>query len=342
MSMRSNHSTDIGRELKALRQTFAGAWVTQGIAVAAELGLADLLSQGPRTAPELAERTRSHAGSLYRILRALASVGIFAEDPEGHFRLTPLAALLCGDSPVTQRAYAMMMGAEFHAAWGNLLHSARTGKPGFQKQFNRSFFQYLTERPDRHRVFDAAMTAVHGAETQPMLDAYDFGRFRHVVDVGGGNGLLLSALLEQHPHLRGTLFDLPAVVQRAAPALAVPALSKRCRVKSGDFFRAVPRGADAYVLRHVIHDWEDAAAVRILRNCRTAMGRQGRLLVVESVIPPGNAPAFAKWLDLMMLLVGGRERTRDEYAALFQAAGLKLKRLIPTAVEICLLECVRA
>jgi len=340
--MRANPSADFSPELNALRQTFAGAWVTQGIACAAELGLADLLSQGPRTASELAERTRTHAGSLYRILRALASVGIFAEDARGRFRLTPLAALLCTDSPATQRAYAMMMGTEFHAAWGNLLHSARTGKPGFQKRFNGSFFQYLVEHPNRHRVFDAAMTAVHGSETRPMLDAYDFGRFRHVVDVGGGNGLLLSALLKEHPRLKGTLFDLPAVVRRAAPALTVPPLATRCRVKGGDFFRGVPRGADAYVLRHVIHDWEDAAAVRILRNCGKAMGRQGRLLIVESVIPSGNAPAFAKWLDLMMLLVGGRERTRDEYDALFQAAGLKLERLIPSKAEICLLECVRA
>jgi hypothetical protein len=232
----------------------------------------------------------------------------------------------------------MMMGSEFRAAWGELLHSTRTGEPGFQRCFGVPFFQYMLEHPHRHAVYDAAMTTIHGGETEPVLEAYDFAGCRSVVDVGGGKGLLLAALLERHPEVQGTLFDLPAVAERAHSTFASLGLESRCRVEGGDFFDAVPRGAAAYLLRHVVHDWEDADAVRILRNCCEAMGEDGSVLVVETVIPPGDAPAFGKWLDLMMLLVGGRERTREEYASLFAAAGLRLCRVIPTAAEVCILE----
>ena len=327
---------------KFFEQVFGAAWITQGIAVAAELGIADLLAAGSRTAKELAQMTQTHHSALYRILRALGSVGVFSEDGSGRFSLTPLAEMLRTNVANTQRPYAMMMGAEFHGAWGKLLHSARTGEPGFQRCFGMPFFQYMLEHPGRHSVYDDAMTTIHGAETEPLLDACDFAGCGTVVDVGGGQGLLLAALLSRCPSAQGILFDMPVVAERARPTIAALGLESRCRVAGGDFFHSVPRGADAYLLRHILHDWEDAAAVRILQNCREAMIKDGRVLVAEMVIPPGNAPAFAKWLDLMMLLVGGRERTQEEYAALFTAAGLKLNRLIPTASEVCILEGVRA
>jgi len=333
---------DHQESLKFFRQVFGGAWMTQGIAVAAELGIADLLAERSRTAQELAELTKTHAVALHRILRALASVGVFAEDTQDRFSLTPLADLLRTDVAGSQRAYAAMMGAELQAAWGELLHSARTGEPGFQKRFGKPFFQYLIEHPDRHDLYDAVMTVVNGAETDPMLHAYDFSGFRTVADIGGGEGLMLAGLLKRHQEVHGILLDLPAVAERTRSSVSSSGLQDRYRVEGGDFFRAVPAGADAYLLRHIVHDWEDADAIRILRNCREAMSQGGKVLVVEMVIPPGNGPAFGKWLDLMMLLVGGRERTRDEYSALFVAAGLKLNRVIPTTAEICILEGIRA
>jgi SAM-dependent methyltransferase len=324
------------------RQKFGGSWTTRGIYVAAELGIADLLVDGPLTAEELAEHTRTNGGALYRVLRALAGVGIFAQDSHGRFSLTPLAELLRSDMADSQRPFSIMMGAEFHAAWGELLHSVRSGEPGFQKRFGVSFFRYMTEHPERHRIYDAAMAGFGEAETGPMLDAYDFSIFGSVVDVGGGNGQLLAAILNRHPVLQGILFDLPAVADRARTIFTDSDLSGRCRIVGGDFFSSVPAGVDAYVLRHIVHDWEDNEAVAILRNCREAMNPDGKILVAETVIPPGNEPCFGKWLDLMMLLVGGRERTEQEYRRLFSAAGLNLNRVVSTAAEISIVEGMRA
>jgi hypothetical protein len=324
--------------LEFYRQMFFGSWVTQGIGVAAELGIADLLSTGPQTAEELAEKTGSHSESLYRVLRALASIGIFCQDEMSRFSPTPLSSLLRSDYPGTQRAFATMMGGEFHAAWGELLHSVQTGEPGFNKRYGMPFFQYMTDQPVRHGIYDAAMTGVHGGETGPMLDAYDFGAFKKVADIGGGNGLTLAAILEKHPSLHGILFDLPAVTDRARSTLQAFSSGDRMRVEGGNFFESVPHGADAYVLRHIIHDWQDPEATTILRKCRDAMAPDGKVLVVEMVITPGNDPGFGKWLDLMMLLVAGRERTEEEYGRLFSAAGLKMTRVIPTSTDVSIIE----
>jgi SAM-dependent methyltransferase len=333
---------DSSPERQLLGQMLVGPWIAQGIHVAAELGIADWLAEGPRTARELATLTGAHADSLYRLLRALASVGIFAQDDRGRFCLTPLAERLRSDAEESQRAFAIMAGAEFYQTWGKLLHSVRTGEPGFQAAFGMPFFEYMTRRPERHRIYDAAMTGVHGVETDPMVEAYDFSACRTVVDVGGGNGLMLAAILKRHPGVRGILFDLPAVAERARPILAAQGLDGRCEVAGGDFFSEVPEGADAYVMRHVVHDWQDEDAAAILRNCREAMAPGGRILVVETVIPRGDAPCFGKWLDLMMLLVAGRERTEGEFRALFARAGLRLGRIVPTSHEVSVIEGIRA
>jgi hypothetical protein len=235
-----------------------------------------------------------------------------------------------------------MMGAEFHKAWGELLHSVQTGEGGFQKRFGRPFFQYMLDHPMRHGIYDTAMGGFGRAEAEAMLAAHDFSAFQTVVDVGGGSGLLLTAILKQYPQLQGILFDLPAVVERARFVISGSGLDGRFRAEGGNFFSSVPAGADAYILQHVIHDWEDREAIAILRNCRGAMNPDGRILLVEMVIPPGNGPFFGKWLDLMMLLVGGRERTEEEYRQLFSAAGLKLNRVIPTASEVSIIEGLRA
>jgi hypothetical protein len=324
---------------KQLSQLTIGGWITQAIYVAADLGIADLLIEGPKTAEELAEDTNTHSDALYRVLRALASVGIFTEDEDCRFSLTPLAENLRSDVPYSLRSFGIMAGAELYQSWGNLLYSVRTGKEGFDKTFGKPFFQYMTEHPDRHAVYDAAMM-VHGiAETEPMLDAYDFSAFETVMDVGGGNGLMLAAILNRHPAIKGILFDLPAVVDRAKETISDSDLSDRCQIVGGDFFTSVP-SADVYVLRHIIHDWDDDDAVSILRNCRNAMNPEGRILLVETVIPPMNEPCFGKWLDLMMLIVGGRERTKEQYRQLLPQAGLKLNRIISTAHEISIIEAV--
>lgn len=334
--------SDGDSRIEFFKQMFGGSWITQGLWVAAELGIADILAAGPRTVEELAEETRAHSGALYRLLRALASVGIFAQDTQLRFSLTPLADLLRTDAIYSQRAIATMMGEEFHAAWGELLHSVRTGEPGFKKRFGMPFFQYMTEHPDRHSIYDAAMTGVHGGETEPMLEAYDFGSFKTVADIGGGNGLVLAAILKRHPAIRGILFDMPSVADRARSTILSSGLADRIRIEGGDFFSSIPADADAYVLRHIIHDWEDTEAITILRQCRKVMAPGGKILVVEMVLPPGNEPSFGKWLDLMMMLVAGRERTKEEYSRLYSAAGLKMTGVIKTNSDVSIVEGIRA
>jgi len=331
-----------GMTEQRLNRMIVGSWVTQAIYVVAEIGVADILAAGPRTADELAREMRMDGPSLYRVLRALASVDIFREDGEGKFSLTPMGKLLESGAPGSKRSLARMAGAEFYRSWGGLLPSVKTGGAAFDEVFGKPFFHYMSRNPDRWRIYDDAMTGVHDSETIPVLDAYDFTPFETIVDVGGGNGLALAAILRRHPGIRGVLFDLPAVVERAREVMAGSGGSDRCEFLGGDFFDSVPSSGDAYLLRHVIHDWDDGRAVSILENCRDAMRPEGRVLVVETVIPSGNEPCFGKWLDLMMLVVGGRERTKEQYEDLFSAAGLRLTRVVPTAHEVSVIEARRA
>lgn len=321
-----------------INKMLVGGWITQGIYVAAELGIADLLIDGPKTAKELAAQTATHDQSLYRVLRALASDGIFSEDTENGFSLTPMAEFLRSDHPHSSRAFAIMAGAELYKAWGRLLRAVQTGKEVMEETFGRKFFQYMTDHPDRHRIYDAAMTSIHDSETQPMLDTYDFSGFNKIVDIGGGNGSLLSAILNKHSNCTGILFDLPQVVNSARQTIESSGLSDRCEIIGGDFFDSVPANCDLYLMRHVIHDWQDEPAITILSNCQKAMNPDSKVLLIENIIHSDNTPCFSKWLDLMMLLVDGRERTQEQYNRLFSEAGLKLNRIIPTASEISIVE----
>jgi hypothetical protein len=321
-----------------ISRMLTGYWLSQALYVAAKLGLADLLKDGPRTADELASATKSHPHSLYRLVRALASVGVFAEDDRHRFSLTPLAECL-RSGPESQRSLAIMSGEEHFHAFGQLLYSVQTGKIAFDKLFGMPVFDFLQQHPEQAKVFDEAMVGVHGRETAAMLDAYDFSGVGVLADIGGGNGSVISAILKKYPGMKGILFDLPGVVERARANIETAGMKDRCQVIGGSFFESVPGGADAYLLRHIIHDWDDEKSARILQNIHRAMGRDGKLLVVESVVPQGNNPSFVKLLDLAMLVIpGGAERTEEEYRRLYSGAGFRLNRIVQTKTEIGVIE----
>lgn len=316
-----------------------GAWVTQMIHVAAELGLADELAGGERDVQELAEVCGAEADSLFRLLRGLASLGIFQETTARTFALTPLAELLRSDHPQSLRQFARMLGEEHYLSWADLLHSVRSGESAFRHRHDCSVFEWYQQNPRRGQIFDAAMGDNSRAAIGALLPAYDFGGIRHLVDVGGGQGLLLKAVLTANNHLRGSLFDQPQVV---AGAEVPTELATRLELRGGDFFAEVPAGADAYLLKHILHDWGDDACRTILGHIRRAMAPGGRVLIVEQVIPPGNAPFPGKLMDLNMLVMteGGRERTPADYDQLLQSAGLRLSRIVPTASPLSVVEAV--
>ncbi len=322
-----------------LARLIAGYGLSQAIHVAARLGLADHVQAGPRSTDELARETGTHPRALYRLLRTLAGFGIFALDAQDRFGPTPLSDCLRQGVPGSQRAMALMVGEGFYQAYGELLHCVRTGGTGFEKVYGAPIFDYLAQHPELAKLFDETMVSVHGRESAAMADAYDFGAFRTLADIGGGNGSTLATLLGRFPKLRGLLFDLPNVAERARASLTAAGLGDRCQVAGGSFFDAVPAGADAYLLRHIIHDWDDGRCVQILQNVRRVLPDGGKLFVVETIVPPGNEPSPVKMLDLAMLVLpGGEERTRAEYEQLYHAAGFRLTRVVPTAAEVSIIE----
>jgi hypothetical protein len=318
-----------------------GYTVSQAIFVVAKLNVAEHLAAGPVPVEELARKAGADPDALYRVLRALASVGVFTETTARRFSNTPLSECLRPGVPGSLHAGARMIATLCYPAFGELQWSIETGKPGFDKVFGAPIFDYLAKHADEGRCFDQAMTSIHGPETPAMVEAYSFARFHTIVDVGGGNGSTLIEVLRSAPRTRGIVFDLPGVVARAESAIRAAGLGDRCRVEGGSFFESVPKGADAYLLRHIIHDWDDHKSILILRRCREAMAPGGKVLVVECVIPPGDEPHPGKWLDIIMLSVpGGRERTRDEYEDLMAAAGLKVERVVATRSPMSVVEAV--
>ena len=327
------HDSDSEPPTVAMRRLANGYQVTQAIHVAATLGIADLLGDGPQDSETLAAATATHAPSLHRVLRALASVGVLHEDADGAFALTAIGACLRSDAPEPVGGWAVFVGRPYHwQAWGALLHGVRTGENAFRSVHGTDVWDYRAAHAEEGAIFDGAMTAIMLRANRHVLAAYDFGRFATVVDVGGGRGAFLNAILAAHPGLRGVLFDQPQVVDGAV-------VGDRCEVVAGSFFDAVPAGADAYVLKAVLHDWEDDEAVHILRRCRTAIPDDGALLVVERDLGAANENADAKLSDLnMMVGPGGRERTGGEFATLFAAGGFALERTTPTAIGLSVFE----
>jgi hypothetical protein len=326
-----------------LTQMIFGFMPAQAIAAAAKLGIADLLEDGPRTADDLAQSTETHGGSLYRLLRALASVGVFAEDPDGKFRLTPMGEFLRSDVPGSLRAFSIYMGADFHLrVWEDLLYSVTHGRPVFNHIHKKGVFEYFEENREHAKIFNDAMTSFSASVSEPIVKAYDFSKIGKICDIGGGHGFLLSAVLEQYPHMNGVLYDAASVVSGAEDLLKAQGVRGRCEMVAGDFFESAPP-AESYIMKHIIHDWEDEKSIKILRNCRQAMTGDGKVLVVEMVVPEGNTPSPSKFLDLEMLLfLHSHERTAREYGALFEKAGFRLTRVIPTESPYSIVEGVRA
>jgi O-methyltransferase domain/Dimerisation domain len=326
--------------MNELRHLVNGFQVSQAIHAAVALGIPDLLADGPRASDQLADASGADSGALYRLLRALASVGVLDEGDERTFSLTPFGEPLRSDVPDSLHGWASFVGRPYYwEAWGQLVESVRTGENAFRRVHGMEVWEYRTLQPEEGAIFDGAMTALTRRLNRGLLAAYDFGRFGTVVDVGGGQGVLLAAILEAHPSLRGVLFDQPGVVAGAGYVLRSAGVADRCRVVGGDFFEAVPAGGDAYVLKMVVHDWEDQEAAAILRSCRAAMPAGAALLVVERVVGAPNEGRDVKFSDLNMLVApGGRERTLEELRSLFAAAGFELAREVPADGGVSIVE----
>jgi len=323
-----------------LSQMLAGAWLAQALSVAARLGIVDRLATGPLSAAELAERLDTDADATYRLLRALASAGIFRESVDGRFALTPLAGPLRADAPDSLRDYAIMAGERWvWASIGELMHSVKTGVPAFQHLFGAPVFDYYVAHPEAARIGSDGLKSVGRGQDEAVAAALELRGVRRLVDVGGGQGGLLAVLLAAHPEAEGVLFDLPHVVALAPPVLAAAGVASRCRTTGGDFFKVLPSDRELYLLRKVLHDWDDRRADQLLAVCRAAMPPGARLVVAETIVPEGNAPAYAKLLDLLMLAyAGGRERSEREYRTLLAAAGFAVERIVPTRSSLSLIE----
>lgn len=323
-----------------LMQMLFGFAASRAIGVSAELRIADLLKNGAKTADELAEQTGVHARSLYRVLRACASIGVYSEDSDKKFSLTPLAEPLLSDAPGSLRAFAEMITCDWqYRTWAELPYSVKTGKPSFDKVHGKSSFEYFWSNDKAGQVFNDAMTSNSAFSSVAVVNAYDFSTISKLVDVGGGHGFLLASILAKYNTVRGVLYDTPAIVAEAKKLLGEHGVTGRCETAGGDFFESVPSGCDAYIMKHIIHDWNDEQCTSLLGNCRKAMTAGGKVLVVEMVVPEGNEPSPAKFLDLQMLqYLPGCERTEKEYRELFDKAGLVLTRIVPTMSPFSILE----
>jgi len=330
-----------------LYQLASAHYLSQALYVAAELGIADLLADGPQTHDALAARTHTHPPSLRRVLRLLASAEVFAENADGRFELTPVGSFL-RSGPGSFRATARLFGGPLvWQSWGDLLTTVRTGQAALYRVFKTDSFAYFADHPEEAAVFDEAMGSFTAMISGAVAAAYDFSAMRSIVDVGGGEGALLTGILRAYPDLRGTVFDLPRLADGAKRQIAAAGLAARYQFVPGDFFEAVPGGHDAYLLKHVIHDWDDQRAVAILRTCRRAMGPEAKLLIVEGVYParidgsPESRGAAANDVN-MMVCTGGRQRSEAEFRDLYTAAGFQLTRIVPTMARSSVIEGVKA
>jgi len=324
-------------------QLMTGGYVAGAVACLAQLGVPDLVEAAPKSAEELAKQIGADPNALYRLMRATASVGVLAEGPDGKFSQTPTSRVLCSDATPSLRAFAMMAGREWHGrGWSHLEYCVRTGKQALEQIHGMDIFEYLKVNLEEGQIFNDAMTELSMIDSPAVAEAYNFEGIRSIVDVAGGHGLLLGTILKKNPHMRGTLFEAPHVVEGARNG-PLKGVMERCTLASGDMFSSVPEGVDAYIMKHIIHDWPDNRCVQLLKACRKGVNPGGKLLVVDSVIQAGNDFSPGKFLDLQMLIFpSGCERTEKQFRDLYSAAGWKLIRIIPTAAGDSIVEGVVA
>lgn len=327
-----------------LMQIAGGAFTSQAVSLAAKIGIADLLADGPKPVADLAAATNTHERSLYRFLRCLASIGVFAETDSKVFSLTPLAEPLRSAAPNTVRDLLVFMGEEWHwRVYGEMNYSLQTGKPAWGRVHGAEVFDYLGNHPAEAETFNRAMTNLSMMAGPAVVEAYDFSGVKTLADIAGGHGLLLAGILKANPSVNGLLFDMPAVIEGAAELLENEGVAERVKLEQGSFFESVPAGADTYMMKHIVHDWDDERSVTILKNIHKVIPADGRVLIVEMVIAPGNEPHFGKIQDMEMLVSpGGIERTEEEYRQLLADAGFTLTRVIPTKSPLSIVEAVKA
>ncbi len=323
-----------------LMKFIVGNWISKPIYVAAELGIADMLAEGPKSVEELAQASHSHAPFLYRMMRALASVGIFFETEAKRFELTPMAEYL---KTGAMRSVALLFNSDWSdKAWGYFLDSVKTGVTAFEKAHGTSVSDWLEKNPQAAEVFNEANAIKAAGSHRAIVDVYDFSGISTLTDVGGGLGVLMAEILIANPLMEGVVADIPSVIQKTRKVIQTRGIEDRCQAVECDFFKNIPPGSDAYLMSNILHDWTDEQCRIFLTNCHRAMNTASRLLVVEMVIPPGNEPSVAKLLDLEMLVItGGRERTEAEFSNLFVSSGFKLSRIILTKESVCIIEGVR-
>jgi hypothetical protein len=330
--------------VQQIMQVATGYMASSALYVAVALKVADHLASGAKTADDLARATGTQADALYRVLRLLASMGVFHEEGPRRFGLTPAAELLRSDAEGSLRGMALFLPDPLHfRVYANLMDSVRTGRPAAETTLGMPVFEYLAQHPDYSEVFNDAMTALSAPVAGAAIEAYDFSQYRLIVDVAGGHGEVLTSILEACPDTRGVLAEVGHVVEGARRRIARAGLSDRCEAVECDFFKAVPSGGDAYVMKHIIHDWDDARASVILQNIGTAMGsRHGTVILLESVIQSGPGPDLGKSIDIEMLLwPGGRERTAEEFMTLFDGSGFELTKIVPTKSPLSVIEARR-
>jgi predicted transcriptional regulator len=321
-----------------IMQMSMGGVVAQSISAAAELGVADLLHERRRDTRELAAATGAQADKLHRLLRFLASIGIFELGTDGLWGLTPLANVLRSDVPGSMRAGARMLGRTSPAV-ARLLDNVRTGTCAYTLAFGKPIFEDLGGRPEDAAIFDAAMNSIHGPETPAVLDAYPYADVSVLADIGCGSGAVMIETLKRHPAMRGILYDQAHVMARTAQNVQAAGLGDRCTMASGNFFESIPAGADAYSMRHILHDWQDDQCIGILRNIRRVIPSSGRLLVIETVVPDGNDPSPSKLFDVvMMMFPDGLERSEAQFQSIFNASGFKLTGIKPTESPVSVIE----
>ncbi len=327
-----------------LRQLAFAMRASRALYAAAQLGIADILAAGPMASDEVAAKAGTDAPTLRRLLRALVALGVFDEEAPDRFRLNAAGELLRRDVPGSQRAGILFLAGDLRwQLWSDMLESVRTGRAAVERIFGKNAFERHAENAEEAELFNQAMAAFSAALSSPVIAAYDFSSFQSIADIGGGTGRLLADILAANPKAQGVLFDLPNVLAAAPPLLEASGVAGRCELVAGDFFAGVPAGADAYLLKHVLHDWDDARATAILANCRRAMAPAARLLIVERVMPEraeAGRAVEAYLLDLEMLVItpGGRERTEAEFGALLSAAGLAITRIVPTTSPVSVIE----